>query len=110
MNIIGEIKDKSGFLIFLPKATSEKGNFVLIKEGAGDSLTKEDRMNGCIDYIDFTAFSFNAGCEDFEGKDGGQYLLKKWYSDMSEIDIINTVLEELGISNTEEVMVVDTDC
>ena len=87
-----EIKDKSGFVIFLPQEDSEYGDFIHIREGSGDALTADDIKGGFVDYIDYTRFSLDFNdCNTIE-KGGGQCLIKTPYTDLLADDIVQEVL------------------
>lgn len=109
IEIVGTIRDKSEFALLLPDVKSERGNIIIIKEGAGDALDHDDLASSFIDYIDYTTFALDADAYTLVEKDGGQYLLKESYCDMSTQDIIRTVLEDIGLTTVTKVAVIDAN-
>ncbi len=76
----------------------ESGNAVIrIAEGSGDNLDKEDRALGYIDYIDYGVYRTIKQLQEDENEDGGMVLLKEYYSDLTEQEIIERVLEEADV-------------
>ena len=61
--------------LFIP----ECNQIVIIKEGSGDNLSREDREEGFVDYIYYTQYSLNNG--DIEEVDGGMILQKSYLAD-----------------------------
>ena len=103
----GKVENKSEFIIYLPQVKPENGNFIHIQEGSGDALTKNNIDDGYIDYIDYTRFSL-AGPEEISYKDGGQCLISEMYIDLSEEDIIQTVLNFENLTDVvRDVVVID---
>lgn len=96
MNIIGNAKNKSGFVIATAgeKADSSFASFVIsIQEGDGEGLEPEDMEEGYVDYIDYTVFFLEEGNElDFKEWDGGWELLEQPYESLSVEEIISIML------------------
>ena len=61
--------------IFIP----ECNQLVIIKEGSGDNLSREDREEGFVDYVYYTQYSLDNG--DVEEIDGGMLLQKTYLAE-----------------------------
>ena len=71
----------------------DTGHYYHICEGTGDNLLYEDIQDGYVDYIYYEIFDGLQGVYENDECDGGQYLLKKMYQDMSLKQIVNCVSE-----------------
>ncbi len=69
-----------------------------IEEGTGDNLDSEDIEQGYVDYIYYSVYSseedYDNGKEEF---DGGMVLLKQYYVDLSEDEIVKRVEDMEGV-------------
>lgn len=61
--------------IFIP----ECNQIIIIKEGSGDNLSREDMEDGFVDYIYYTQYSLNDG--DIKEIDGGMILQKTYLAE-----------------------------
>ena len=52
---------------------------IIIKEGSGDNLSREDMEDGFVDYIYYTQYSLNDG--DIKEIDGGMILQKTYLAE-----------------------------
>lgn len=70
------------------------GNFYYrISEGTGDNLSQEDIDDGYVDYIYYDYYATLEDIKEDNTYDGGMILLKKFYQDMTEEEILKTVAE-----------------
>ena len=57
----------------------ECNQLVIIKEGSGDNLSREDREEGYVDYVYYTQYSLDKG--DVDEVDGGMLLQKTYLAE-----------------------------
>ena len=94
-------------------AWSKKTDFILISEGEGEALSRDDIANGYVDYINLLGISYHGNGDFSEGNkfDGGVVLLKTSYQEqfkstknlvdyliaIDEIPVANyTIISEIG--------------
>lgn len=60
-------------------AIPSKNEIIFLQPGSGDNLTREDREDGYVDYLDFTSFTLDHA--EVNECDGGMLLLEEYVSD-----------------------------
>ena len=96
---IDNMADGEFYLAFIGYRNSDEDlniDLVSVQEGTGDNLLPDDRAEGYVDYIDYTAFTFDGA---FKDGDGGMIMLKNPYSELSCEEIIGLILDELEIKH-----------
>ena len=81
----------------------KSGYYYKIEEGTGDNLLKEDLEEGYIDYINYEFYDSLEDINENNPHDGGMFLLKKYYQDMTVEEIIACIEYE----ETEKLEVIE---
>ena len=87
--------------IYVPASGNEK--LVVIEEGTGDNLLKEDISSGYIDYVNYSIGRISLSAPDieepafnFEFEDGGMVMFREYAQNMTVGKIVCAVLEDAG--------------
>lgn len=85
--------------VYLPGRENE--NLLVIEEGTGDNLLKEDINEGYKDYVNYGTHTLtlqSEGCEEvsaeFNYVDGGMVLFRALVKELNIGQIVNAVLED----------------
>ena len=87
--------------VYVPAGGAEK--LVVIEEGTGDNLLKEDISSGYIDYVNYSIGRISLSAPDieepvfsFELEDGGMVMFREYVQDMTVGKLVCAVLEDAG--------------
>ena len=81
--------------------------YILVTEGTGDNLLREDIADGYVDYVNYDIGCFEE--DSFVSDDGGMVLSKKMICEMPDrlISMIDQVVDmAVGLSDVTDVYVV----
>ena len=87
--------------LYLPEREGE--NLLVIEEGTGDNLLKEDIAEGYVDYLNWNSCSMTLFADsidmpeaEFSPVDGGMVLLRTYAQSMTVEEVISAALKEFG--------------
>lgn len=90
-------------------------DLVIIEEGTGDNLLREEIAAGYVDYVNYDVASTSSiradtdtGVASVHIEDGGMILLKRYAQDMTIAEIVNMVLDNLEYG-AGEAYLIDSD-